>query len=61
MITVKQFKKQEVFKSAKKVRYFDLNGKDISNKPSFILDLLPVIGTACNKDGTIDVDVEYID
>ena len=42
----------------KKVRYFNLNGKDISKYP-LILDLLTIIGSSHNADGSIDIDVQY--
>ena len=57
-MTVGEFKKT-IGKDSKKVRYFDLNGKDISNKYPLILDLLTVIGSSHNTDGSIDVDVQY--
>lgn len=58
-MTVKEFKKSEICKVAKKVNYFDLNGVNISRKPGFILNMLEVIGSGYNADGTIDVDVCY--
>lgn len=60
-MTIKEFKKTQMCKDAKAVKYYDVNGVDISNKPSFILDLLPVIGTAHMLDGTIEVDVQYVE
>lgn len=60
-MTVKKFKKMDVCKKSKSVKYFDVNGKDISSKPSFILDLLQVIGISYNVDGSIDADVNYVD
>ena len=59
-MTVGEFKKT-IVKDNKKVRYFDLNGKDISNKYPLILDLLTVIGSSHNADGSIDVDVQYME
>lgn len=59
-MTVGEFKKT-IVKDNKKVRYFDLNGKDISNKYSLILDLLTVIGSSHNADGSIDLDVQYME
>lgn len=56
---VKEFKKMDIYKRAKSVNYFDINGVNISNKPSFILDLLQVIGTGHNADGSINIDVNY--
>ena len=60
-MTVKEFKKMDIYKRAKNVNYFDVNGKNISSKPSFILDLLQVIGTGYRADGGIDVDVDYME
>lgn len=60
-MTVKEFKKMDICKRAKNVNYFDVNGKNISSKPSFILDLLQVIGTGHRADGSIDVDVDYME
>lgn len=60
-MTIKEFKKMDICKRAKNVNYFDVNGVNISRKPSFILDLLQVIGTGHNADGSIDVDVDYVD
>lgn len=59
-MTVGEFKKS-IAKDNKKVKYFDLNGKDISNKYPLILDLLTVIGSSHNTDGSIDVDVQYME
>lgn len=58
-MTVKGFKNTTMCKNAKSVKYFDVNGIDISSKPVIILNLLQVIGTSNNADGTIDVDVYY--
>lgn len=58
-MTVKEFKNTTICKNAKSVKYFDVNGADISSKPPIILNLLQVIGTSNNVDGTIDVDVCY--
>lgn len=52
-MTIKEFKRTQMCKDAYEVKYYDVNGVDISNKPSFILDLLPVIGTTYMSDGTI--------
>ena len=60
-MTVKEFKKTDIYKRAKSINYFDVNGKNISSKPSFILDLLQVIGTGHKVDGSIIVDVNYAD
>ena len=56
-MTVKEIKKS--YKEAKRIIYRDLNGVDISSKPSIILDLMQVIGSSHNADGTIEVDVLY--
>lgn len=58
---VKDFKKLDICKRAKSVRYFDINGINISSKPSFILDMLQVIGISHNVDGSVEVDVNYRD
>lgn len=60
-MTVKEFKNTDIYKKAKSVNYFDINGKNISSKPSFILDLLQVIGTGHMTDGSVDVDVDYLE
>lgn len=60
-MTVKEFKNSTMCKDAKRVRYFDINGVDISNKVDIILNLMQVIGTANYPDGTIEVDVNYIE
>ena len=39
-MTIKEFKKSEMCKKAKSVKYLDVNGVNISKKPSIILDLL---------------------
>lgn len=39
--------------------FFDVDGKDISNKPSIILDLLQVIGSEHCSNGVINVNVDY--
>ena len=58
-MTVGEFKKTEIYKGAKHVKYFDVNGVNISDKPAIILDILTVIGTCHKLDGTINVDVDY--
>lgn len=58
-MTVKEFKKSSTCKQAKSVKYLDVNGVNISNKPSIILDLLQVIGTGVNPNGEIEVDLMY--
>lgn len=58
-MTVKELKKQEIFKKARGVVFVDINGKDISYKPSIILDLLVVIGTSNMANGKIEVVVNY--
>lgn len=58
-MTVKELKKQELFKKASDVIFVDINGKDISYKPSIILDLLVVIGTSNMANGKIEVVVNY--
>lgn len=60
-MTVQEFKKTEMCKQATEVRYFDMNDVEITNKPAIILNLLPVIGTGHNTDGSIDVTVQYIE
>ena len=60
-MTVKKFKQTDVYKIAKKVRFFDLNGIDISNKYPLILDLLEIIGYSYSSDGMIDIDLQYIE
>ena len=60
-MTIKEFKMTQMCKDAYEVKYYDVNGVDISNKPSFILDLLPVIGTTYMSDGTIMVDVQDVE
>ena len=57
-MTVKEFKS---FTGAKNIKFYDLNGKDISDKPEIILDELTVIGSGHHADGTVTVDVEYTD
>lgn len=59
IMTVKEFKNTTMCKNAKHVKYIDVNGVDISSKPEIILNLLQVIGTSNNSDGTIEVDVFY--
>jgi hypothetical protein len=59
-MTVGEFKKSLMFKQAKKVRFYDVNGVDITNKPAIILNFLEVISSSHMSDGTIDVDVQYI-
>ncbi|WP_281740645.1 hypothetical protein [Holdemanella biformis] len=61
IITVKDFKKTEMCKQATEVRYFDMNDVEITNKPAISLNLLPVIGTGHNTDGSIDATVQYIE
>lgn len=57
-MTVKEFKNTTIAKSAIKITYYNaINGRDISNKSPLLLDKYTVIGTACNADGSIDVDV----
>ena len=58
-MTIKEFKKGDMCKKAKSVKYLDVNGVNISKKPSIILDLLQVIGTSNTVDGKIEVDVAY--
>lgn len=60
-MTVKEFKNTKMYKEAEQVNYYDTNDKNISYKPIFILNLLQVIGTSCNADDSINVDVLYID
>ena len=60
-MTVKEFKKSKMYREAKGVKYFDMNGVNITYKPQIILNLLNIIGTSHNVDGTINVDVEYIE
>ena len=57
-MTVKEFKKMF---GNKKMIFLDVNGKNISKKTSIILDCLQVIGSAHNPDGTITVDVVYVE
>ena len=59
-MTVKEFKETDLYKIAIQVNYFDLTGMNISNKPSFILDLFQVIGAVYNPDTSIDVTVNYL-
>ena len=54
-MTVKEFK--DKFKG--NIKYYDINGIDISNKPEIILNLIKVIGSEHCPDGTIKVDVAY--
>ena len=49
------------FKDSKIVQVFDLNGKDISYKPTIILDCMKVVGSEHRVDGTMTVDVMYMD
>ena len=58
-MTVRGFK--ELIGKNKNMKYLDVNGKDISNKPDIILDLLTVIGSSHHTDGTVIVDVDYAD
>jgi hypothetical protein len=58
-MTVKEFKSSADTKG--NIQYRDINGKDISDKPEIILDLLTVIGSSHYTDGTIIVDVDYVD
>ena len=58
-MTIKEFKQTEGYNKAKHVVYLDINGVDISKKPSFILELLSVIGVSHGANGDIVVDVMY--
>lgn len=60
-MTVGEFKKTKMCRNAKYVNYWSTNGLNISNKPTIILDILKVIGTSNYADGSIDVDVEYVE
>lgn len=60
-MTIKEFKNSKLCKEAAKVTYYDINGVNIFNKPSIIFNLLQIIGTSHNADGSIDVDVNYIE
>lgn len=60
-MTIKEFKKSEMCKKAKSVKYLDVNGVNISKKPSIILDLLQVIGTGITSNGEVEVDVAYME
>ena len=51
----------ELYKNVKTINYYNINGKNISNKSSFILILLSIIGTSHNLDGSISIDVNYIE
>lgn len=57
-MTVGEFKKT-IAKGNKKVKYFDLNNKDISGKYPLILDLLTVVGSEHAPDGSVNVIVDY--
>ena len=57
-MTVKEFKS---FTGATNIKFSDLNGKDISDKPEIILDELTVIGSGHHPDGSVSVDVDYTD
>ena len=57
-MTVGEFKKT-IIKGSKKVKYFDLNNKDISGKYPLILDLLTVVGSEHAPDGSVNVIVDY--
>lgn len=56
-MTVKEFK---MLFPEEKMFFYDIFGADISDKPPFILDLLTVIGSGHRPDGTIEVEVDYI-
>lgn len=56
---VKELKNSDLCKDAKSIRYYDMNGIDISYKSPIILDLLEVIGSLHGANGTVDVDVLY--
>lgn len=58
-MAIKEFKQTEEYNKAKYVVYLDINGVDISKKPSFILELLSVIGVSHGANGDIVVDVMY--
>ena len=58
-MTVRECKKMTLYKKAKKVSFYDLNGVDISDKSPVILDILTVIGSSHKPDGTVQVDVNY--
>ena len=60
-MTVKEFKNTDLCKKAKKITYYDLKDVDISNKLPSILNLLDVIATSNNSDGSIDVYTSYIE
>ena len=49
------------FKDSKVVQVLDMNGKDISYKPTVVLDCMTVIGSEHRTDGTMVVDVMYMD
>lgn len=55
---VKEFKR--IFKD-EKINYYNINGRNVTNKPSIILDQLEVIGSIHNLDGSVDVDLNYVD
>ena len=57
-MTLKEFKK---LWSGHDIIVLDITGKDISYKPEIISNLFTVIGSEHNPDGTIVVDVDYID
>ena len=57
-MTVKEFTKMF---ANKKMTFLDLEGRDISRKPRIILDCMQVIGSEHKSDGTIVVDVAYIE
>lgn len=56
-MTVKELKDQKII--TRNIIYLDINGKDISYKPSIILDLLRVIGTSHLNNGDMIVDLMY--
>ena len=59
MMTIKEFKQTEICKKAKRVIYLDVNGVNISRKPSFILDMLTISGVSHCASGDIVVYVMY--
>lgn len=58
-MTIQEFKQTEAYNKARRVVYLDVKGIDISKKPSFILDMLSVIGVSHGENGDVLVDVMY--
>ena len=50
---------KKLYKDSKIIHIFDMQGNDISNKSTIILDCMEVIGSEHNADGTMSVDVLY--